>query len=88
MWKQTHHQIFLAQMHKTEANIMETVVKEVEAYCHKTWQETTFEDLLIETAMMFGEKERRLEEDQRRRRRHQALRRTVTGLQNRGLVEE
>merc|ERR1712039_155306 len=69
-----------AQGHKSESNIMEAMVKKAEAYCHKTWQEATFEDILIETATKFGDQKR----GQRRR---EVLRRTVRALINRGLVD-
>mmetsp|Transcript_134690 Transcript_134690/g.234032 ORF Transcript_134690/g.234032 Transcript_134690/m.234032 type:complete len:462 (-) Transcript_134690:90-1475(-) len=67
-----------ARLHKSEGNIAESMVKKVEACCHKTWQEATFEDLLIETVGMFNH-------DYGRRR--QALKRMVKGLRSRGLVE-
>lgn len=54
-----------ARCHKSEANIMEARVKKAKAYCHKTWQEATLEDILIETAAMFdgGYPEESEEED-------------------------
>merc|ERR1712039_171098 len=43
-----------ARLHKSEANIMEAMVRKAEAYCHETWQEATFEEILIETAAAYG----------------------------------
>lgn len=47
-----------ARCHKSQGNITESMVRKAEAYCHKTWQEATFEDILIEAASMLGAMER------------------------------
>merc|ERR1712048_937187 len=62
-----------ARRHESQNNIMEAMVKKAEAYCHKTWQEATFEDILIETVTKFGDGERR-------QRRRAVLRRMVIAL--------
>lgn len=61
------------------ASRVESMVTRAEAYCHKTWQEATLEDIIIDAAAQYeraypGPRER-------------ALRRMVRALKRRGLVE-
>jgi len=70
----------MAQRNKSEGNKMEVLVKKAEAYCHKTWQEATFEELVMGAAVAFGDAA-----DAQRR--SHVLNRTVQALIRRGLVE-
>merc|ERR1712048_659059 len=67
-----------ARCHKSEGNIMEAMVRKAEAYCHKTWQEATFEDILIDAAAAFR---REYGSDA------QWKRKLLRSLKRRGLVE-
>jgi len=69
-----------AHRHESEGNMMEVLVKKAEAYCHKTWQEVTFEDIIMQTAVAWGNQ-------QSEQRRSKVLKRTVQALIRRGLVE-
>lgn len=43
-----------ARLYKSQGSIAEALFKQIEACSHKTWQEASFENLLIETLGMLG----------------------------------
>jgi len=68
-----------ARFHKSESNKIDVLVRKAEACCHKTWEQTTLEDILIETTAAYSREYGR---------RWRALKRMVRALKRRGLVED